>query len=166
MCLPFKSFIWKNILWCIKNNLCDILIFDWTVSDGHHLISTKKTSLWTATRRHKIHGRVLHSYRVLHRSFNLLIKMFSVSGVPIILPFFRSPTLTLWLIVPRGCNRERRLSVKLFWFSQYYYNFNRIKILKRNPKKVICKNVFTICLSVTLKINLEQKWYGYQIWTW
>jgi hypothetical protein len=41
-------------------------------------------------------------------------------------------------VAPRawgGVNKERRTSVKLFWFCQYYYNFNRIKILKRNPKR-------------------------------
>jgi hypothetical protein len=90
---------------------------------------------------------MLHAYRVLHHNFNLLIKTFSLSGVTIILPFFRSPSLTLWLNVPRGCNKEGQLSVELFWSSQYYYNFNRIKILK-NPKIVIRKNIFTICLGV------------------
>jgi hypothetical protein len=113
----------------------------------------KGANLWTATREHKIHRTMMHACRVLHQNFSLLIKMFSLPGVPIILPFFRSPLLTLSVIVPRGCNKERRLSVTLFCFSQYYYNFNRIRILKRNPKSN-CKNIFTTSVGVTLKINL------------
>jgi hypothetical protein len=31
---------------------------------------------------------------------------------------FQAPLLTLWLIAPRGCNKERRIMVKLVLFSE------------------------------------------------
>jgi hypothetical protein len=42
--------------------------------------------------------------------------LLSLSGILILLLFFRPPSITMWLIVPRGCNRHRRTSLQLLYF--------------------------------------------------
>jgi hypothetical protein len=50
--------------------------------------------------------KMRHNYRVLQQRFNLLLKTFSLSGVLIILLFFRYPSLTVGSSCRRGVTRK------------------------------------------------------------
>jgi hypothetical protein len=82
------------------------------------ILPHKCDNMARAVRRHEWNDELLWSLSRTQQ-FNALLsrhtKYMSLNGF---LFFFRSPSLTLWLTVPRGCNKERCIKPVRFFFSR------------------------------------------------
>jgi len=73
---------------------------------------------------HKIEERLLWNF--YFQFTNQCVFSFRFTNLLVCFFLFRSPLFTLWLIVPRGCNKERRMVVKLFCLVQPLFPLNKI----------------------------------------
>jgi hypothetical protein len=87
-------------------------------------------------------GRSPRNFRCLHKNFNFvvawLISLLSLCSGTLIDFCFRSPSMALWLIVPRGWNEERCISLRFFFHPPSYSG------CKGKIKRIICGEICSV----------------------